>query len=318
MHDIEYADMHRVFLQGMMSRGVLDFKEVNELLLASVDYNDLYLPSGKDEKRELLQSIISAINDKINDLNLAIRKGVDEDNGSNFFILVNLSKRSLELGRSQIEYNSEELSYIELLTQEILKTEEKFISSKKALNLCRDAEFENGKEITMNQADDCIHKLLEGKWLKDVYGGKLALGVRFLVEMDAYIREYLDDECANCPICSKVVSRGCRCDNCDVIFHRHCAQKMLKAKGGDGEFRCTQCKAVVVPEIQVDTRLIAEQGPMTPGPSSKEIGERIKRGLEEADREMSDADEDSRSQVTDNSSQQSQNEEEDMEAESSS
>ena len=30
-----------------MSRGVLDFKEVNELLLASVDYNDLYLPSGK-------------------------------------------------------------------------------------------------------------------------------------------------------------------------------------------------------------------------------------------------------------------------------
>jgi hypothetical protein len=30
---------------------------------------------------------------------------------------------------------------------------------------------------------------------------------------------------------------------------------------------------------------------MTPGPSSKEIGERIKRGLEEADREMSDADE---------------------------
>ncbi|XP_023339110.1 non-structural maintenance of chromosomes element 1 homolog [Eurytemora carolleeae] len=130
-----YGDEHRIFLQGIMCKGVLNYKQVNKLLDSALMNCQITIPENKAEKQNLMLKIIQEINDRISNISLTIRKGVDEDDGTNYFMLVNLSHRrcgdSDELAkRLQVQWSAHELEYFRLIAKEILEDDNKSVSSR--------------------------------------------------------------------------------------------------------------------------------------------------------------------------------------------
>ena len=97
-------DEHRIFLQGLMCKGVLDVDEVLSLHEGSLTLCKMNVPASRKEHLKLLGENILTINDCLSSLGLVVRKGLDEDTGSACYMLINTSNRmvgnSRELGTS--------------------------------------------------------------------------------------------------------------------------------------------------------------------------------------------------------------------------
>ena len=246
----KYSDEHRIFLQGMMCRGVLDTKEVNDLLQRTLKSCNTEIPEKKSECLALIQDMVVTINGEISKLGLIIRKGQDEDTGKPCFMLINNSNRivggSKDLGtRVQSQWAAQELEYLRLVATEILQTENKVISNREALQLTDQVGKNGGKRMTMEAAEMTINKLMAARWLKTVEGNsKLALDVRFIGEMESWMVEIMGaDRMIYCKACRKLVVRGVYCNNCDAVaWHHYCVEKQV-TKGVD--VKCLDCDIVV-------------------------------------------------------------------------
>jgi len=237
-------DQHRVFLQGLMCKGVLNKKEVDQLFEKSLKVCSLEVPEKRKEMNDLLVKTIHVINDNLGEVGLVVRKGVDEDSGESYFMLVNTSGRQAgpELGAGvQAQWSREELEYLRLVATEILQSQEKSVSSRLALNLTDQVGGQGrGKRLSMEGAEAAINRLIEAKWLKVLHNGSLGLDVRFLGEMESWMVEVVPDGVAKCQICRKIVVRGiyCHCQD-NQACHRYCIAR--QAKAGGGQTKCKQC-----------------------------------------------------------------------------
>jgi hypothetical protein len=83
------------------------------------------VPKSKADKQQCLLKMIQAINSKLEPLNLSGWKGMDEDDGSNYFMLVNTSSRVVAGSRDlawkvQRQFSEPELEFFRILAREIL------------------------------------------------------------------------------------------------------------------------------------------------------------------------------------------------------
>ena len=196
----KYSDEHRIFLQGIMCKGVLNDHEVNNLHDKALRSCGIEIPEKKSEKMKMLVENIMTINDEIKKVGLSIRKGQDEDSGKSCFMLINLSNR-LQLGNNrelaagvQCQWSPQQLEYLRLLATEIILSEDKLVTSREALNLTNKvAKDKQNKKMTMEKAEETINKLMEARWIK-VIQGNLTLDVRFLGEMESWMVEVVGAE----------------------------------------------------------------------------------------------------------------------------
>ena len=245
-----YSDEHRIFLQGMMCRGVLDYNEVWDLTRRTLKACNIEIPEKKKECIDMALDIIQVINAEVSKLGLKIIKGIDEDTGKACFMLINNSSRmigaSRDLGTNvQSQWSPLELEYLRLVATEILLSDEKVISNRQALQLTDQVGKNGGKRMTMEAAENAINKLMTARWLKVVEGNsKLALDVRFVGEMESWMVEIIGaDKMAYCKSCHKLVVRGVYCDNCDTVaWHLFCLEKVASA-GTD--VKCLDCNSLV-------------------------------------------------------------------------
>jgi len=242
----DYDDEHRIFVQGIMCKGILNHKEVLALHEKALKATNTEVPEKKSERQEMLVKMMQVINENLEKVGLIIRKGVDEDSGESFFMLVNTQERVTATGghdlarKVQGEWSSAELEYLRLLATEILQSDSKSITCTTALNLTHNVA---GKRLSMTEAEKSINKLLAAKWLKQITKDSMALGVRFLGEMEGWMSDVLQGDVSKCPTCRKIVVRGTECPSCDVIYHRYCLSRQLaKAKEGGKEMKCLKCK----------------------------------------------------------------------------
>ena len=151
----EYEDEHRLFLQGIMAKGVLNNKEVHALHEKVLKMCSIEMPEKRKDLIDLLAKNIRTINNEIEEVGLMIKKGVEEDTGESCFMLVNTQSRAVGgskflATKVQSQFSPAELDYLRLtpfckdiefqtfsrlLATEILQSEEKMITSRKALNL---------------------------------------------------------------------------------------------------------------------------------------------------------------------------------------
>ena len=94
-----YQDEHRIFLQGMMCKGILKEKDVYSLHNKALKICNIAIPETKDEKNSLLTKNIQIINMELRKVGLLIKKGQDEDSGKSFFLLVNTQSRMIGTNR---------------------------------------------------------------------------------------------------------------------------------------------------------------------------------------------------------------------------
>lgn len=98
---LKYGDEHKVFLQGIISRGIMNSGEVMDMFclacnrcggkkaikISNYHHNRKYmkcyylveLPEVQAERNEKLKNFIICINQEIRDLGLEIKKAIDED-----------------------------------------------------------------------------------------------------------------------------------------------------------------------------------------------------------------------------------------------
>jgi len=246
----KFDDEHRIFLQGIMCKGILNDKEVHALHLSSLKACSVEIPEKRQERDQLLVKNIQTINDEIEKLGLKIRKGQDEDTGKSCFMLINNNNRmvagSRDLGTQvQVKWSQQQLEYLRLVATEILQSEDKAVTSRAALLLTDRVQKKNGKKMSLEEAETTINELIVARWIKPLDGNKkLTLDVRFIGEMEGWMVEVMGaGNVAFCKACRKVVVRGryCHCAE-NIAWHNYCIEKQV-SRGVD--VKCMTCNTKI-------------------------------------------------------------------------
>ena len=247
-----YQDEHRIFVQGIMCKGILNERGVNSLHEKALSRCNIKIPEKKSEQNALLLKNIQIINAELRKVGLLIKKSQDEDKGKSFFLLANIQSRMNGTSRDlattvQSQWSLQELDYLRLIATEILESEKKAISSTEALRLTDKVNKKGLKRMSMEAAEDTINRLVTAKWLK-VLGGKLVLDVRFLGEMEGWMVEVMGREnILSCKTCRKVVVRGGSCPcRPDHVWHFYCLARQAK-KGA--AIKCEVCNKEIPLEV---------------------------------------------------------------------
>ena len=167
----------------------------------------------------MLSQLVTKVNRNIRRFNLQISRGPTETDGTVYYALINTADN--EITRLSNHWSQKELLYFRRLVSAIIESRNGTISSTKALNTGR----EDDLKFTMTSAESLINKWVEQKWLEEINDGSLAIGVRTLLEMNVYIREYF--EVQDCFRCKTLCIRGSNCVSCDIKLHFHCVDSQF-------------------------------------------------------------------------------------------
>ncbi|KAH9523627.1 Non-structural maintenance of chromosomes element 1 [Bulinus truncatus] len=219
----------QIFLQSFISKGILDSKEIKALLAelgVHTDFTD-----------EILKLVLST-NEAIAPFNLEIKKGIQEDDGANFYCLVNTVETPITHLSST--YTQNELELFKKLIEQIVDTEDGKIGSRAALSLTDSLDKRMGKE----EAEAFFNKLEKDKWIRRDKEGKLSLSVRSLLELDHYLKEVYAEFIKSCNICSKICLLGETCANCGIKIHLKCAKSLFTKQGAKHTCPAPDCRVV--------------------------------------------------------------------------
>ena len=267
----QYSDEHRIFLQGIMSKGILNAEEVHSLLRMACGRCKVETPVDRPGKLEKLKKFIITINKELGDLGLEIRKALDEDSYTReaYFVLCNNYDRSDELSqltcKAMVDFSRNEMEYFKLLLDSLLRSENKEISPTEALNCANYVQtFTPSRKFTQKDGEMAIKKFIDSKWLKydsPQQQSQIRLSAKFLAEMTPYLRDirnkYIEQNkgledgpleigkgIGHCQLCSHIVVRSIDCPSCGVNYHLYCifsiASETRRELG-----RCIACKGDV-------------------------------------------------------------------------
>uniref|UniRef100_A0A4W2DVA6 Non-structural maintenance of chromosomes element 1 homolog n=1 Tax=Bos indicus x Bos taurus TaxID=30522 RepID=A0A4W2DVA6_BOBOX len=187
------TDVHRRFLQLLMTHGVLEECDVKRLQKHCYKVHDC------NATVEKLEDFINTINSVLESLYIEIKKGVTEDDGRPIYALVNLATTSVSKMASDFAEN--ELDLFRKALELIIDSDTGFASSTNILNLVDQLK---GKKMRKKEAEHVLQKFVQNKWLIEKEG-EFTLHGRAILEMDQYIRETYPDAVKVCNICRSLL-----------------------------------------------------------------------------------------------------------------
>ncbi|XP_004450515.3 non-structural maintenance of chromosomes element 1 homolog isoform X1 [Dasypus novemcinctus] len=220
------TDVHRRFLQLLMTHGVLEECDVKRLQKHCYKVHDC------NATVEKLEDFINNINSVLESLYIEIKKGVTEDDGRPIYALVNLATTSVS--RMASDFAENELDLFRKALDLIIDSETGFASSTNILNLVDQLK---GKKMRKKEAEHVLQKFVQNKWLIEKEG-EFTLHSRAILEMEQYIRETYPDSVKICNICHSLLIQGQSCETCGIRMHLPCVAKYFKS---NSEPRCPHC-----------------------------------------------------------------------------
>nr|XP_019573948.1 PREDICTED: non-structural maintenance of chromosomes element 1 homolog isoform X1 [Rhinolophus sinicus]XP_019573949.1 PREDICTED: non-structural maintenance of chromosomes element 1 homolog isoform X1 [Rhinolophus sinicus]XP_019573950.1 PREDICTED: non-structural maintenance of chromosomes element 1 homolog isoform X1 [Rhinolophus sinicus] len=220
------TDVHRRFLQLLMTHGVLEEWDVKRLQKHCYKVHDCGAPVEK------LEDFISNINSVLESLYIEIKKGVTEDDGRPIYALVNLA--TTPISKMASDFAENELDLFRKALELIVDSETGFASSTNILNLVDQLK---GKKMRKKDAEHVLQKFVQNKWLIEKEGD-FTLHSRAILEMEQYIRETHPDAMKVCNICHSLLIQGQSCDTCGIRMHLPCVAKYFQSSS---EPRCPNC-----------------------------------------------------------------------------
>lgn len=170
----------------------------------------------------VLDSMISTISKCLRFFRMDITKFLDEETDEPYFVFYNMVDNHLT--RLAKIYSEDELEYFKLVISAIVLSPEGLVSKNSALNLRNDL-TERNIAITATAAENLLTRWTKDKFLNETSVHKIGLGVKSLVELAVYLREYFPHNIVDCDLCKNVCVRGVDCSHLGVKLHRRCAQK---------------------------------------------------------------------------------------------
>jgi len=239
-----YGDPHRIFMQAMMSRGIIDANEFNSLfnlILQKCGIQPLELGEMAQKQKCFVETVNKVVETKCD---LKVRKVWDEEARNprkSWLILINKTDRSKDSNKltikDQVTFTNNDLEYLKMILDQIMENPMRQINSTRALNVARDMN-KNNKRYTVQDAEKTLQKFKDHKWLIDGGDpGSIILSTRFIIEMEPFIKEIYANFVGKCFLCKKFVVRSIECSNedCGCQYHNYCIKSS----------RCTKCKSVL-------------------------------------------------------------------------
>ncbi|XP_061588199.1 non-structural maintenance of chromosomes element 1 homolog isoform X1 [Cololabis saira] len=231
---------HRRFLQAMMSNCIIDEQGAKALHQYCCETHSAHFAPDK------LDDFIDVINSKLQPMFMQIRKGMSEDNGHQYYVLVNMAET--EVTRMSSNYADNELELFRKTMDLIVNSENGKASSTDILN---STDSMTSKKLKKSETENLLSRLVNDKWFCEK-GGEYTLSTRCIIEMEPYIRAMYQDQVKVCHICHNVAFQCQICENpvCGIKIHNPCVARYFK---GRTEPRCPACEDFwphEIPEIQ--------------------------------------------------------------------
>ncbi|XP_029801862.1 non-structural maintenance of chromosomes element 1 homolog isoform X3 [Suricata suricatta] len=181
------TDVHRRFLQLLMTHGVLEEQAVRHLQKHCYNVHDCTAAV------EDLEDFINNINSVLESLYIEIKKGATEDDGRPVYALVNLATTSVSKMSSDFAEN--ELDLFRKALDLIIDSETGFASSTNILNLVDQLK---GKKMRKKEAEQVLQKFVQDKWLIEGQSCETC-GIRMHLPCVAkYFRSSPEPRCPHC------------------------------------------------------------------------------------------------------------------------
>ncbi|XP_068178217.1 non-structural maintenance of chromosomes element 1 homolog isoform X1 [Antennarius striatus] len=224
----QMTDLHRRFLQTMMSTGVTDERGAMEL------YKCCCGTSSSPITPDKFNDFIDTINSKLQPLFIQIRKGTSEDDGRQYYALVNMAET--DVTRMSSDYADNELELFRKVLDLIVGSENGSASSSDILN---STDSMTMKKLKKSETQNLLNRLVRDKWLNEEHG-EYTLSTRCIIEMEPYIRTMYQDQVKACHICHNTAFQCQICENptCGIKIHNPCVARIFS---GRTEPRCPAC-----------------------------------------------------------------------------
>ncbi|RXN16096.1 non-structural maintenance of chromosomes element 1-like protein [Labeo rohita] len=160
------GDSHKRFLQTMMSNGIISASQAIAL------HRHCCETHGAHYVADRLDEFINIINAQLQSLFMQIRKGMSEEDGLEYYALMDL----------------------------IVDSESGSASSTDILN-CADSLLT--KKLKKKETELVLNKFVQDKWLNEK-DGEYTLSVRCIVEMEQYMRTIYQDLIKVCHVCHNI------------------------------------------------------------------------------------------------------------------
>ncbi|XP_014666771.1 PREDICTED: non-structural maintenance of chromosomes element 1 homolog [Priapulus caudatus] len=188
---LQMNDTHRMFLQALMTRRIMQGKEVKKI------YNYCHEACDVLTEDANLSQFVVAINSNIRLYNMEIKKGVNEVSGAQYYALVNLSDSPVT--RLAADFTPLELELFKKMMDMIVYSDNGIISSIDAINLTSVLD----KKMSKDAAESVVQRLAIDKWI-NVERGDVSLAVRGILELDQYLRETYGELLLTCNMCKQI------------------------------------------------------------------------------------------------------------------
>ncbi|XP_071377679.1 non-structural maintenance of chromosomes element 1 homolog isoform X2 [Centroberyx affinis] len=217
------GDSHRRFLQTMMANGIIDEPGAKTLHRHSSHY-----------AHDRLDEFIEVINSQLQPMFMQIRKGMSEENGLQYYALVNMAET--DVTRMSSDYADNELELFRKTMDLIVGSETGTASSTDILN---SADSLQTKKLKKSETEHLLSRLVLDRWLSEKRGD-YTLSTRCIIEMEPYIRTMYQDQVKVCHICHNIAFQCQICENptCGIKIHNPCVARYFK---GRSEPRCPAC-----------------------------------------------------------------------------
>lgn len=208
-----YTDLHRLFLQSMMSRAIVKVDGAKQLLLSIARLVGFQMAGVRDHE---VTTILKEINKKISSFGMELKEILSEHDATKFVVLTNTTDSSAVIDKISHAYNEKERELFRLLLEGIVENESYgSISSMEALNLQI-----NG--MRAGDIQDALDKFVSDQWFLETDSGRLIPAARCIAEFDSYFKRCFPGRVHVCNLCSNVVFYGVECPSCSAVTHKHC------------------------------------------------------------------------------------------------
>ncbi|XP_034454931.1 non-structural maintenance of chromosomes element 1 homolog [Hippoglossus hippoglossus] len=236
----QMGDSHRRLLQCMMANGIVDEQRAQTLYKHCCETHTTQYNADK------LDSFIDTINSKLQPMFMQIRKGMSEDDGQQYYALVNMA--NTDVTRMSSDYADNELELFRKTMDLIVGSENGKASSTDILN---SADTLTTKKLKKSETEHLLNRLVHDQWLNEKRG-EYTLSTRCIIEMEPYIRTMHQDQVKVCQICHNIALQSQICENpvCGIKIHTPCVARYFK---GRSEPRCPACEDFwphEIPEIR--------------------------------------------------------------------
>lgn len=224
----QMGDSHRRFLQTMMMNGIISASQAKAL------HRHCCETHGAHYAQDRLDEFIDIINTHLQPMFINIRKGMSEEDGMQYFALVNMAQT--DITRMASDYADNELELFRKTMDLIVDSESGSASSTDILN-CADSL--QTKKLKKKETEHVLTKFVEDKWLIEKHG-EYTLSVRCIIEMEQYMRAVYQDLIKVCNVCHSIALQGQICENpgCAIKMHLPCVARYFKARTDP---RCPTC-----------------------------------------------------------------------------